>query len=139
MENNLADQLIEANKQEERAKIKRDEYGIPLPQVKTAEARCNYLAARSIYLNKHLYTRNNGKDLYNSHDLVRPTVTDIAHLAKWVRPLTRQEVNYIYGKIKELVPYLDESKIAITPNLLWDIENQKLIKTDEEINVISDW
>jgi len=53
--------------------------------------------------------------------------------------LKRQEVNYIYDKIKELVPYLDETKIAITPNLLWDIEKQEFVETDEEINVISDW
>lgn len=139
MENDLADQLIEANKKEEKVKIERDEYGIPLPQVKTAEAHCNYLVARAIYLNQHLHTRHNGKDLYNSHELVRSTVGEIARLAKWVRPMSRQEANYIYDKIKELMPALDESKIAITPNLLWDFEEQKLIETKEEINVISDW
>lgn len=140
MENDLADQLIAANEEKiDKIVVKRDEYGIPLPQMETAEAHCNYLVARCIYLNQHLHTRHNGKDLYNSHDIVRPTVADISRLAKWVRPLKIQEVNYIYDKIKELVPYLDETKIAITPNLLWDIEKQELIETKEDINVISDW
>lgn len=137
MENSLADQLVEANKVEDGPKT--DEYGIPLPQKDTTKAHYNYLVARSIYLNKHLHTRHNGRDLYNSHTIIRPTIEDISRLAKWIEPIPRQGIVYIYDKIKELVPYLDESKIAITPNLLWDIEKQELIETKEVINVISDW
>lgn len=139
MENNLADQLIEANREEEKEEHKVDEYGLPLPKKKDPQMRCNYLVARAIYINKHLYTRNSGKDLYNGHEIVRPRAADIARLAKWVEPLNKQATIYIYDKIKELVPYLDESKIAITPNLLWDIEKQELIETKEVVNVISDW
>jgi len=139
MENNLADQLIEANREEVEEERKIDEYGLPLPQKKGIQAHCNYLAARAIYLNKHLYTRDHGRTLWNSHEIVQPRTADIARLARWAEPISKQSAAYIYDKIKELVPYLDESKIAITPNLLWDIEKQELIETKEVINVISDW
>lgn len=138
MDNDLASQLIEANKREEE-KVQIDELGIPLPRKKTNEAHYAYLTARALFLNKHLYTRDNKTQLWNSHDKIRPIEEDIVRLTKCYERIPKQGIIYIYDRLRELVPYLDESKIAITPTLLWDIEKQELVETEEEINVISDW
>lgn len=139
MENDLASQLIEANKKEEKEEIQIDELGLPLPQKKTEEAHYAYLTARALFLNKHLYTRNNKTELWNSYDKINPTEEDMVRLTKCYERIPKQGIIYIYDRLRELVPYLDESKIAITPTLLWDIEKQELVETKEEINVISDW
>lgn len=136
MENDLADQLIEANKERE---ANLDELGIPLPQVDTRRAQYNYLVARAFVSNPHLHTRHNQSELWNGHTLITPRIEDISRLTKWVEHIPRQGIVYIYDKIKEMAPQLNEDIIAITPHLAWDFKNQQLIESKEEFNVISDW
>ncbi len=135
----LAEQLIKANEAEKKIETEKDELGLPLPQKKTPEAKYNYLAARALFINKHIYTRNNKTELWNEHEKIKPKRSDISKLARWYGPLPPEGVVYVYEKLKQVAPYLDETKIAITPTMLWDIENQELIETDEPVNVITDW
>lgn len=135
----LADQLIAANQEQEKATPEIDELGIPLPIPQTKRAHYNYLTARAFKRNPHLHTRHNRTQLWNSHTLIRPTLEDIARLTDWVDELPKQAIVYIYDKCKELAPQLDEDIIAITPRLAWSFKEQRLIEFDKDINVISDW
>lgn len=139
MENDLASQLIAANEQAKERAVEVDELGIPLPQVGTSRAHYNYLVARAFVLNPHLHTRHDGTELRNSHTLIRPEIDDISRLTNWVEHIPRQGIVYIYDKMKEIAPRLNEDIIAITPHLVWDFKNQQLVRSKEEINVISDW
>lgn len=139
MENDLADQLIEANKAQEEASLRIDELGIPLPQSPSKRAHYNYLTARAFKRNPHLHTRHNRTELWNSHTLIQPTLEDIARLTDWVDELPKQAIVYIYDKCKELAPQFNEDIIAITPRLAWSFKEQRLIEFKEDINVISDW
>lgn len=136
METDLATQLIEANKERE---ANLDELGIPLPQVDTTRAHYNYLVARAFISNPHLHTRRDRSELWNGHKIIMPEIEDISRLTKWVDKIPRQGVVYIYDKIKEMAPQLNDDIIAITPHLAWDFKNQQLIESKEEFNVISDW
>lgn len=136
---NLADKLIartEERRQEETQQV--DELGIPVPRDNKGRARLNYLTARAIVRNPHLYTATVGGrvKLYNAHEEVRSNVECISSLCDWWEPMTPQGRFYIYKRLSELVPKLDRSKIAITPNLLWDIENHKLISC-KDIKTVS--
>ena len=133
----LADQLIAANQTKSTPEV--DELGIPLPIPQTNRAHYTYLVARAFRRNPHLHTRHNRTQVWNSHTLIQPTLEDIARLTDWVDPLPRQAVIFIYDKIKELAPQLDEDIIAITPRLAWSFKEQRLIEFKEDINVISDW
>lgn len=133
----LADQLIAANEQPSPPEI--DELGIPLPIPQTKRAHYNYLVARAFKRNPHLHTRHDRTQVWNSHTLIQPTLEDISRLADWVDPIPRQGVIYIFDKIKELAPQLNDDIIAITPRLAWSFKEQKLIEFKENINVISDW
>lgn len=139
MENDLASQLIAANEEQRSLKTQLDELGIPLPQIQTNRAHYNYLTARAFKRNPYLHTRHNGTEVWNSHTLIQPTLEDIARLTDWVDKLPTQAIVYIYDKIKEMAPQLNEDIIAITPHLAWDFKNQQLIESKEEFNVISDW
>lgn len=134
----LADQLIAANEEQQRT-IQIDELGIPLPILQTNRAHYNYLCARAFKRNPHLHTRHNRTQLWNSHTLIQPTLEDIARLTDWVDDLPKQAIVYIYDKIKELAPQLNDDIIVITPHLAWSFKEQKLIESKEEFNVISDW
>lgn len=138
MENDLADQLIAANEKSLNGSEK-DELGIPLPIPQTRRAHYEYLAARALYLNPHLHTRRERTELWNSHAIIQPELDDICRLTKWVDKLPRQGVIYVYDRLRELVPELDDDIIAITPHLAWSFKEQRLIEFKEEINVISEW
>ena len=139
MENDLAEQLIAANQEQEKSAPEIDELGIPLPIPQTNRAHYTYLVARAFKRNPHLHTRHNRTQVWNSHTLIQPTLEDIARLTDWVDKLPPQAIIFIYDKIKELAPPLDEDIIAITPRLAWSFKEQKLIEFEEDINVISDW
>ena len=138
MENDLASQLIEITEQHQQG-VQVDELGIPLPQPQTNRAQYNYLVARAFKLNPYLHTRHDRTELWNGHTFIKPDIDDIARLTNWVDSLPRQAIVYVYDKMKELAPELDEDIIAITPHLAWSFKEQKLIKMKEVINVISDW
>lgn len=126
----FADKLIartEEKRQEAAQQV--DELGIPVPRDNKGRALLNYLTARAIVRNPHLYTASVGGRvrLYNAHEEVRTNVESISSLCDWWEPMTPQSRFYIYKRLSELVPKLDRSKIAITPDLLWDIENHELI------------
>lgn len=133
----LADQLIAANQEQEPLQV--DELGIPLPQLQTKRAHYTYLTARAFKRNPHLHTRHNRTEVWNSHTLIQPTIEDIARLTDWVDKLPPQAIIFIYDKIKELAPELDEDIIVIAPHLAWSFSEQRLIEREEPFNVISDW
>lgn len=133
----LADKLIAKHQENKARNI--DEYGIPVPEDMDNRALCNYLCARAIVRNKDLYSRKiGGKSvLYNAHTPVACTISEVSYLCDWLEFLRAPMVRYIYNELLHLVPELDQSKIAITPNLLWDLENQELIKTNEPVRTVS--
>lgn len=135
MNNDIADQLIAAANEEG----EKDELGLFLPKDDTPRCHYEYLVARAFFLNKHLHTRHAGEALFNGHEIVKCTVSDICTLCNWLEYIPRPGVNYIYKRLKELAPYLDENMVAVAPTILWDKEGQRLIETDEPIRTISDW
>lgn len=139
MQDDLAEQLIAANEEEQNQVTQEDELGLPIPQTKDARAQYNYMVARAFVINPHLYTRNNRKELWNEHTKIRGTLEDIVRLTKWPKNIPKQGLVYIYDKLREVAPQLDEDVIAITPTLAWDMVKQELIDDADGFNVISDW
>lgn len=136
----LADKVIEANNEEERKlsqenKIELDDVGLPLPIPDTEWAWCEYLTARLIYLNKGLYTHLGY--LWLGHTPVKETKDSYYKLAQYPKRISDPENQYVWRRAKEIVPVLDTTKIAILPNLTFNLQTGEV--EHETVWTISPW
>lgn len=125
----LADRVIAANSaaedtltQEKTPKL--DDIGIPLPVPDTEKARCEYLVARLLYLNPRLYTYLGL--LWLTHVPIKENKNSYYALAHYPRTLSDPECQYIWRRTKELVPELDMTKIAILPNVTFNMQTGEI-------------
>lgn len=139
MEDSLADQLIRVS-QARQTDV--DDIGIPNPPSPSQVPQFwNYLAARAFFFNRHLYRRPNTPGiLWNEHTAIDPKATpsDIQALTHYYQKVPERGRRYVYQYILDHAPLLDTTKICVAPGLLWDLENQTFIQT-ENINTITDW
>lgn len=126
----LADQIITA-KTSAAQNFHTDEYGIP-DEVKNID----YYCARAIKINKYLH-REDGR-LFNGRIEVTQKATDIAVLAQSLK-MSANMAALVYNRLLEVVPWLDESCIAVTPHLLWHKDTGELEEVEDEIPVDSPW
>lgn len=113
----LADKVIQANEEESKAneveQQKLDDIGFPLPKPDTEHAWCEYLTARILYLNNRMY-KHQGL-LWLGNDLVRESKNTYYKLAKYPKQISDPECQYVFRRLKELVPELDTDRIAVLP------------------------
>lgn len=137
---NLADKVIAANTAAEEAllqegKLKLDDIGLPLPEPDTERAWCEYLVARLLYLNPRLYTYLGL--LWLGHEPIKENKNSYYVLAHYPRGLSDPECQYVWRRAKELVPELDTSKIAILPNLTFNMQTGEI--KHEKVWTITPW
>lgn len=125
----LADKVIAANdaeqeRAEEQSGPRLDDVGLPLPEPDTERARCEYLVARLLFLNPRLYTYLGL--IWLAHEPIKENKNSYYKLAHYPKTLSDPECQYIWRRTKELVPELDTSKIAILPNVTFNMQTGEI-------------
>lgn len=123
---NLADKVIQANKEERRANDgpEMDDIGFPLPKPDTERAWCEYLTARLWYLNPRIYLYNG--DLWINDHTVTEDKNSYYRLAKYPKRIQDHECEYVWTRLKELVPELDPDVIAVLPDLTFNMRTGEI-------------
>lgn len=137
---NLADQVIQANEDREKKPIegegpKLDDIGFPLPKPETEKAWCEYLTARILYLNKRIYKYEGF--LWLGNDIIRENKNTYYRLAKYPKAISDPECQYIWRRLKELVPELDTDVIAVLPDMTFNMRTGEVKK--ERVWTITPW
>lgn len=120
---NLADRVIKANEENTRSETdngpKLDDIGFPLPKPDTEHAWCEYLTARILYLNNRMYKYHNL--LWLQDEMIREDKNTYYRLAKFPKQITDVECQYVWRRLKELVPELDPDVIAVLPDVTFNM------------------
>lgn len=117
----LADKVIEANEEENKINSgpELDDIGFPLPKPQTERAHCEYLTARLWYLHNRIYFYE-GRLWENEH-IIPETKDSYYRLAKYPKRIQDHENQYVWTRLKELVPRLDPDVIAVLPDLTFNM------------------
>lgn len=123
---NLADQVIQANEDEiiSEASVEVDDIGFPLPKPKTEKARCEYLTARIWSLHPYMYLHEG--HLWIEDYMIPETKDSYYRLAKFPSSIKDHENQYVWTRLKELVPRLNTDIIAILPDLTFNMRTGEL-------------
>lgn len=136
---NLADKVIEANEAENSSAEPTtplvDDIGFPLPKPDTERAWCEYLTARILYLNNRMY-KHQGL-LWIQDNIVRENKNTYYILAKYPKQITDPECQYIWRRLKELVPELDTDKISVLPG--WTFNRKTGEFKEENVWTTTPW
>ena len=128
----LVDAVLESNNQSYNP-ADFDEYGLPLNRADELD----YTAARVFARNPKLYLNEEDGRLYIKHRPISETYSELMRLSniynQWTRPSRAQ---LVWNRIHEVAPRYSSSRIWITDELLWDIDNQELIKQSPKENHI---
>ena len=122
---NLADKVIQANEYEnapqqvEEEKTLLDDIGFPLPKPDTEKAWCEYLTARILYLNNRMYKHHN--HLWIHDEMLIENKNTYYRLAKYPKQITDPQCQYVWRRLKEIVPELDTDVIAILPDMTFNM------------------
>lgn len=118
---NLADRVIEANEKEEEVDSgpKLDDIGFPLPKPDTEHAWCEYLTARFIYLNPRTYVHEGM--LWIEDIPIKENKNSYYTLAKYPKEIKDHECQYVWRRLKEVMPKLDPDVIAVLPDLTFNM------------------
>ena len=121
--NNLADRVIKANEYNEKADansgVELDDIGFPLPKPDTEHAWCEYLTARILYLNQRMYKHQNF--LWIHDQTIKEDKNTYYNLAKYPKQITDVECQYVWRRLKEIVPELDTDVIAVLPDMTFNM------------------
>ena len=117
----LADQVIEANREERRVDTgpELDDIGFPLPKPQTERAHCEYLTARIMYLNPRMY-QHEGRLWINEH-IIPENKDSYYRLAKYPKPIKDHENQYVWSRLRDILPTLDTDVIAVLPDLTFNM------------------
>lgn len=117
----LADRVIKANEKERESLNgpELDDIGFPLPKPDTERAWCEYLTARLWYLNPRIYFHND--HLWINDKIIPEDKNSYYRLAKYPKQIKDHECQYIWTRLRELVPRLDTDTIAVLPNLTFNM------------------
>lgn len=134
----LADRIIARNEAEAKLDKKLqdldspyDDLGLLKPRPSSARnpfAMPNYLVARIMKLNPHLY--NYRGFLYLGNKEINKDMAQICELANWPDNIKTAWVVYIHRKLLEITPTLDPTRIEVLPGLVWDSKIGRLVQMD---------
>lgn len=134
----LADRIIARNKAEAELDEKLqdldspyDELGLLKPQPSSARnpfAVPNYIVARIMKLNPHLY--NHRGSLYLKNRMIAKNMAQICELANWPDNIKTAWVVYIHKTLMRVTPTLDTTRIEVLPGLIWDSNIGQLVHMD---------
>lgn len=133
----LADRVIRVNEQQEQPKEENnlDDIGFPLPKPDTEKAWCEYLTARLLYLNNRMYKYHGF--LWLQDELVRENKNTYYRLAKYPKQITDPQCQYVWRRLKEIVPELDPDVIAILPDMTFNMRTGEV--KHEKVWTITPW
>lgn len=123
---NLADKVIQANEEETTTNSgpELDDIGFPLPKPQTERAHCEYLTARLWYLHPRIYFHED--HLWINEHIIPETKDSYYRLAKYPKRIKDHENQYVWTRLRELVPRLNTDVIAVLPNLTFNMKTGKL-------------
>lgn len=133
---NLADQVIEANKEQDRG-YELDELGLGIADTP------DYIVARILYRNTLelegdataglIHSRKHGTQLWKGNQELDKSKKTIYRLAALNRILKDYELDSIWDSLLKNTPELDESKIVVDGYTYWDIDKGELCCADERM------
>jgi hypothetical protein len=118
---NLADKVIEANEVEQETQNgpELDDIGFPLPIPDTKHAWCEYLTARIWWLNQRIYLYEDR--LWIDNYEIPEDKLSYYRLARYPKGIKDYECQYVWARLRELVPRLDPDVIAVLPDLTFNM------------------
>lgn len=118
----LADDVIQANQEEtvSNAGPHLDDIGFPLPKPQTEKAWCEYLTARLLYLNPRIYFHNDR--LWIDNYIVREDKNSYYRLARYPKKIADHENEYVWTRLRDIVPRLDTDKVAVLPDVTFNMK-----------------
>ena len=122
----LADRVIRANEDEKEANRgpALDDIGFPLPKPKTEKAHCEYLTARIWHLNPRIYFHED--HLWINEHIIPETKDSYYRLALYPKKIRDHENQYVWARLRELVPRLDPDVIAVLPDMTFNMRTGEL-------------
>ena len=84
--------------------------------------RCQYLCKKTMM--------KSGDTLYNERRVVSPVPRQIAYLADLPENIPTATAVWVYKRLLEWAPKLNEKKIIVCPGLIWDYDKGELIEED---------
>lgn len=114
----------------------RDDMGFLVEEnlMEDKERYAEYVLLRILRLHHNIYMRY-GR-LYCGHHLLECSTQDALELADSPRvKLNPGQVAWIFNRLKELAPEIDESKILVAEGVYWDMDKAELVDLDESINL----
>ena len=117
----LADKVIQANEieQETQNGPMLDDIGFPLPKPDTDHAWCEYLTARIWWLNPRIYLYE-GRLWIENYEIPEDKLA-YYRLARYPKRIKDHECQYVWTRLKELVPRLDPDVIAVLPDMTFNM------------------
>lgn len=136
--NNLADRVIQANEHDStihEEEQKRDDLGLLLPDTDSEFDWCEYLTIRIVYINPNMYTYRN---LIWIHDeMIKENKSSYYRLAKYPKQITDSECQYVWRRLKEILPQLDTDVISVLPGVTFNMRTGEL--KYEDVRTITPW
>lgn len=134
---NLADKVIHANEVADTIDDgpKLDDVGLVLPDEDSEYEMCEYLTARILRVNDMIYKHNG---LLWIHDkLIKENKNTYYRLAKYPKQISDPECQYVWRRLREIVPELDPDVIAILPNMTFNMRTGEV--KFEKVWTITPW
>ena len=133
----LADDVIQANQEEtvSNAGPQLDDIGFPLPKPQTEKAWCEYLTARLLYLNPRIYFHNDR--LWIDNYIVREDKNSYYRLARYPKKIADHENEYVWTRLRDIVPRLDTDKVAVLPDVTFNMKTGEF--KHEEVWTTTPW
>lgn len=133
----LADEVIQANEEEKRLDTgpELDDIGFPLPKPDTEKAWCEYLTARLLYLNPRIYFHNDR--LWINNTIIREEKNSYYRLARYPKKIADHENEYVWTRLRDIVPRLDTDIIAVLPDVTFNMKTGEF--KHEEVWTTTPW
>lgn len=133
----LADDVIQANQEEtvSNSGPQLDDIGFPLPKPQTEKAWCEYLTARLLYLNPRIYFHNDR--LWIDNYIVREDKNSYYRLARYPKKIADHENEYVWTRLRDIVPRLDTDKVAVLPDVTFNMRTGEF--KHEEVWTTTPW
>lgn len=133
----LADEVIQANQEEtvNNTGPQLDDIGFPLPKPQTEKAWCEYLTARLLYLNPRIYFHNDR--LWIDNYIVREDKNSYYRLARYPKKIADHENEYVWTRLRDIVPRLDTDKVAVLPDVTFNMKTGEF--KHEEVWTTTPW
>lgn len=133
----LADDVIQANQEEtvSNSGPQLDDIGFPLPKPQTEKAWCEYLTARLLYLNPRIYFHNDR--LWIDNYIVREDKNSYYRLARYPKKIADHENEYVWTRLRDIVPRLDTDKVAVLPDVTFNMKTGEF--KHEEVWTTTPW